>query len=220
MPVLALPNPDMKPAAIAARIRAEPQSVARLLACAEGGLTTSRAAFVVSHVGANAVDSVRIDGERFESRILSRNLASVGRVFPFVISLGAAMEGLIDGTDDLLEKYILDEIGNAALKLARREFERHLRRQYAVDKMAFMAPGSLKDWPIEQQQGLFALLGDRPAAIGATLTDSCLMLPRKTVSGIYFPSETTFMSCQLCPRAGCDHRKAPFSEAKARSFGV
>ena len=47
-----------------------------------------------------------------------------------------------------------------------------------------------------------------------------LMLPRKSVSGIYFPSEVSFFSCQLCPRDRCDGRKAPYDETLAKQYGV
>ena len=36
--------------------------------------------------------------------------------------------------------------------------------------------------------------------IGVTLTDTFLMLPNKTVSGIFYPTEVDFVTCQLCHR--------------------
>jgi hypothetical protein len=73
-----------------------------------------------------------------------------------------------------------------------------------------MAPGSLTDWPLREQRPLFALLGDTEALVGVRLTDSCLMLPNKSVSGIRFPTEKHFESCQLCPRPDCPGRRAPY----------
>jgi hypothetical protein len=46
------------------------------------------------------------------------------------------------------------------------------------------------------------------------------MLPRKSVSGIFFPAESTFFSCRLCPRDRCDNRKARYDEASAREYGI
>jgi hypothetical protein len=46
------------------------------------------------------------------------------------------------------------------------------------------------------------------------------MLPRKSISEIYSPSETTFFSCQICPRERCDGRKARYNPEKARDYGV
>jgi hypothetical protein len=78
----------------------------------------------------------------------------------------------------------------------------------------------LPDWPIEEQRPLFQLLGDVPAAIGVRLTESLLMLPAKSVSGIYFPTETSFFSYQLCPRKRCDSRKARYNLKLALEYGI
>jgi hypothetical protein len=42
------------------------------------------------------------------------------------------------------------------------------------------------------------------------LTESLLMVPVKSVSGIVFANEEEFASCQLCPREDCPGRKAPY----------
>jgi hypothetical protein len=120
----------------------------------------------------------------------------------------------------MLERYLLEEIGNFALREARRQFEDHLRRTFALEKISSMSPGSLEDWPIEEQRSLFSLLSGVESALGVGLTASLLMLPRKSVSGIYFPSEVSFLSCQLCARERCDDRKARYDEVKARDYGI
>jgi len=78
-----------------------------------------------------------------------------------------------------------------------------------------MHPGSgdVDLWPIQQQKELFALLGDIPGQIGVELTDTCLMIPNKTVSGIQFPTEQDFRSCQVCRRSVCPNRAAAFDPA-------
>ena len=75
-----------------------------------------------------------------------------------------------------------------------------------------MSPGSgdISIWPIEQQQLLFTLLEDGPQQIGVKLTESCLMLPNKTVSGFYFPTEKAIRTCQVCKRENCPSRQAVF----------
>jgi hypothetical protein len=49
--------------------------------------------------------------------------------------------------------------------------------------------------------------------IGVVLTDSFLMIPNKSVSGIRFQTETDFRSCQVCRREVCPSRSAPFDKA-------
>ncbi len=164
--------------------------------------------------------TVTIENVRLTSRVLAKNLSKVGRAFPFVLTLGKGVDAVIDNTKDILDKYLLDEIGNIALRESRKQLERHLSQQFAFDKISYMSPGSLKDWPIVEQKKLFALLSGVESAISVRLTDSCLMIPRKSISGIYFPSNVTFYSCQLCPRESCESRKARFNESKAREYGI
>jgi hypothetical protein len=76
-----------------------------------------------------------------------------------------------------------------------------------------MSPGSgdANVWPITQQRELFSLFSNVEALVGVRLTDSFLMLPNKTVSGIRFQTETDFESCELCHRESCVGRRAPFN---------
>ena len=78
--------------------------------------------------------------------------------------------------------------------------------------MSRMAPGSgaADVWPIAQQKELFSIFGNVEDLIGVKLTDRYLMIPIKSVSGILFETETTFVTCQLCPREACIRRRAPY----------
>ena len=80
---------------------------------------------------------------------------------------------------------------------------------------ARMSPGSgdADVWPIEQQRLLFALLEGVTPFIGVILTESCLMIPNKTVSGLLFSTEEDFQTCQVCHREVCPNRRAPFDAA-------
>ena len=188
--------------------------VARALSLAE-----PRAAFTPAYVDEKGTDEVVIAGKRFHSRVLRKNLEEVGRVFPVVMTVGERLEQEADRLD-MLERYYLDAIANLILTEARLHFIRHLCSRFGVEKLSWMSPGSLQEWPIEQQQPLFELLPGVEDRLGVRLTDSFLMLPRKSVSGIYFPSETTFFSCRLCPRERCDNRKARYDEAVVKEYGI
>ncbi|MBL7126991.1 MAG: hypothetical protein ISS58_07330 [Dehalococcoidales bacterium] len=75
-----------------------------------------------------------------------------------------------------------------------------------------MAPGSgaADVWPITQQKELFSIFGNVEDLIGVRLTDKYLMIPIKSVSGIFFQTKTTFITCQLCPREACIGRRAEY----------
>jgi len=183
-------------------------------------LISAKAVYKVSYIEEKPEDTVIIDGIRLKSRILRKNLEKVGRVFPYVITIGTRLEQKADASTDLLEKYYLDKIGNIALSEVRNHLEKHLRSRFALGGLSYMSPGSLEDWPIEEQRPLFSILKGAEVSIGVRLTESLLMIPRKSVSGIYFPTEVTFYSCQLCPRQNCEGRKAPYSKDLAKEYGI
>ena len=83
-----------------------------------------------------------------------------------------------------------------------------------------MAPGSgsADIWPITQQKELFSIFGNVQDLIGVKLTDKYLMIPLKSISGIFFQTETTFVTCQLCPREACIRRRAPYSPDLVRKY--
>lgn len=220
MEILSLAGGALDPESVAKRLRVADQELVRRLIDSAQAVMNPAAAFRVGYVDEKRDDGVVVDRVAFASRVLRRNLDTVGRVFPFVLTLGRDMDEIIDASGEMLEKYLLDEIANMALREARGRFEHHLRSAFALEKISCMAPGSLEDWPIEQQAPLFGLLPGVEAALGVRLTESFLMLPRKSISGIYFPSEATFFSCQLCPRERCEGRKARYDPQKAKDYGV
>ncbi|MBM4325017.1 MAG: vitamin B12 dependent methionine synthase, partial [Deltaproteobacteria bacterium] len=132
--------------------------------------------------------------------------------------IGSRLEDEVRNCADLLEQYYIDIIGNLALINARNHLEEYLRSSSDIACLSYMSPGSLPDWPIEEQKPLFSLFKGAENSIGVRLTENMLMIPRKTVSGIFFPSEVTFYSCQLCQREKCDGRKAKYSEDLARQY--
>jgi len=179
-----------------------------------------KAGYTIQYVEARSDDGVVIGGVRFNSRVLLKNLEHLERVFPHLVTIGAGLEEKARGVNDLLEKYYLDAIGNIALIQARKWLDDSLRSRFALAGLSFMSPGSLMDWPIEEQRPLFSLLDGAADGVGVTLTESCLMVPIKSVSGIYFPTETTFYNCQLCPRDRCVGRRAAYSPALAEVYGI
>ena len=62
-----------------------------------------------------------------------------------------------------------------------------------------------------RQKELFEILGGPEFvrdAIGVTYSDSWLMTPTKSMSGILFESETVYENCQHCPLERCPNRRA------------
>jgi len=175
-----------------------------------------KAMYKLAFIDEKTDDSVTIDargshgGVVLSSRVLRVNLEAAHRLFAYVATCGSELHEWGDSLDDMLHQYWVDAIKEMALVAAIQALIQHLSSCYALGRTATMAPGSLADWPIREQRPLFKILGDPQAAIGVTLTDSFLMIPNKTVSGVRFPTEERFESCQLCPRDSCPGRRAAY----------
>ena len=184
----------------------------RAVAAKAAPLARPRAIYEISFIEEKAGDSVVVGPVRFASRVLRANLETVDRVFPYIATCGPELDELPIATDDFVGQFCRDAIKEMALRAAMAALHDHLRSGFGLKRLAGMNPGSgdVDVWPIEQQRELFAIFGDVRRLIGVTLTDTCLMLPNKSVSGILFASETDFATCQLCHRKNCPNRHAPF----------
>lgn len=183
-------------------------------------LIQPRVCYDVVYISEKGKDKVKVDGVTFSSRALRKNLDKVERIFPYIITIGKPLEDKASSSNDLLRQYYLENIGDMVLRLSKQHLEKHLKRHYGLEKLSSMSPGSLKDWPITEQKPLFSLFRAEKGQIGVKLTEHMLMIPRKSLSGIYFPTEVTFFSCQLCQRERCPSRKAPYDDDLRKKYGL
>ena len=196
------------------RLHVEPNSEdgANILSMIEHAEKIGRpkAMYGLSSIDSKSEDHVVVDGVKLPSRIMRVNFADINRVFPYVVTCGRELYEWAEGLEDMLEHYWANIIMEQALAAAITYFHDHLRKEYGLDKFKSMNPGSLEDWPISQQRELFQILGNVRESIGVELTDSCLMLPIKSTSGILFQTDSNFESCELCPREDCPNRRAEY----------
>lgn len=164
----------------------------------------------IAYVEGRGDDFVVIDGIRFTSRVLAVNLAATNRVFPFLATCGVELEQWADSLEDILHRFWSEAIRENALRSALQALTDYVDETYRPGHTSRMNPGSLADWPLGEQTPLFELLGDPEAAVGVRLTESLLMVPSKSVSGIRFGKDGSFESCMLCPREACPNRRAPY----------
>ncbi len=210
---------ELDPASILATVHIaldspDAQTVRELIEKA-GQVARPKALYQASFIQAKGAETVTIDGVTFASRMLRENLDGVERVFPFVATCGHELDAVPLVAGDFLMEFWWDAIKATLLGCAIRHLNAHLKERFALEKTSSMSPGSgdATVWPIEQQRVLFALLGDVKALVGVELTDSCLMKPNKTVSGIVIPTEVDFRTCQVCRRENCPSRSAVFDAA-------
>ena len=211
--------PALDTAALLARVHVAPDSedAAAVTALIDQAREVARpkALYAEAFVEERGDDTIRIDGITFTSRMLRRKLDTVERVFPYVATCGHEMDGVALPAGDVLVQFWWDAIKAELLSAARAHLLAHLTARFRLGQTARMNPGSgdVEVWPIEQQRLLFALLGGVTPLLGVTLTASCLMIPNKTVSGLLFPTEEDFQTCQVCHRDPCPNRRAPFDAA-------
>ena len=166
----------------------------------------------IQEVGSNYVI---IDGVEFESLALSKNLLGVKKCYPYVVTCGREIDLIKLSEDSTFVDFWKDEIKARLLQAARRYLNYSISEEYGIKNLVSMAPGSadIDVWKVDEQQKLFSLFDNYCKEIEVELTDSCLMLPNKTLSGIAFESDKDFLSCQLCQRVDCVDRKVSFDES-------
>lgn len=152
-----------------------------------------------------------IGGVEFSSALLAKKLSGSTMVWPNIVTCGRELYDFSLSIPDPFDRYWCDEIMQQALTDVRSAMLRDLEAKFHPGKIAVMGPGSLVEWPLEQQVPLFRLLDEAAKFCGVELTPTLLMLPHKSVSGILFPNVDGWVSCSMCPRSGCPNRRADYS---------
>ena len=185
-------------------------------------------------------DDITIGGATFHARPLCRMMKTGTEVYPYVATCGTDMAGYGDGLTDALERYWWDIIMQDAVGRARRGLVDEIERTAGYMPVS-VNPGSIEMWPISNQPALFSMIGDVGAMIGVSIAPSFLMVPLKSISGIFFAgvggggsgtatadgtggaatepaaSAAAFThNCCLCERENCPNRSAPF-DAKLKA---
>jgi cobalamin-dependent methionine synthase I len=133
----------------------------------------------------------------------------------FLATIGSRLE---DGVSQLMSKRqilkatILDAVGSEAAEKTACYIEdrvRELASSNGAEITLRYSPGYC-DWDITQQRVLFEAMDSAP--LGVELTEECLMVPRKSVSGIIgvgrFESKILrFSPCRFCTKRDCPSRR-------------
>ena len=158
-------------------------------------------------------ENATVNGISIPSALAVEKLEGKNRCFPYIATCGPELEAWSEQyKGDYLAEFWADEVKKKFLFHISQALAKHIQEQYhTAGHLAALNPGSLASWPVSGQQELFAILGGRDfvqETIGVIYTDSFLMLPSKTLSGISFESETFYENCQHCPLDRCPNRRA------------
>jgi hypothetical protein len=214
---------DLDVASILKRLRSRRtnprlEEMARELTEAARPVARPRAIYQISHARVIDIETAEVDGVRFTSRALSRNLCDQETVYPFIATAGRELDELPLPPGDVMRQYYLDLIKTVVLVWGVDYLAERIREKYSLDFVTHMNPGELQDWPITQQRPLFSLFGGAERRIGVTLTKSGVMKPEKSRSGIMFNSPSRFVSCLLCTQLKCPGRRAAYDPVMAEEW--
>jgi hypothetical protein len=150
----------------------------------------------------------------FSSNIIARRiLFKCSKAAIFVTTIGPTLEQRVSQLMDdgeILKGAALDAVGTEAIEEVACWLERSVRDTAAAsgaDVSLRYSPGYC-DWDIKEQKVLFSALdGDLH---GVQLTEDCLMMPRKSISGIIgigFDPSITLSPCVFCNKTDCPSRR-------------
>lgn len=120
------------------------------------------------------------------------------------------MTNQLNEQGDIMEAYILDAIGSLTVENAMDKIQEQLSTEMHQQGLKISnrySPGYC-NWPLSDQTMLFDLIGLNPT--GITLSDSCLMTPRKSVSGVIgIGSQLKHHAygCVVCNNTDCIYRR-------------
>ncbi len=172
----------------------------------------------------------RGEGLNADATPLDEIVPHVNRMGLFAVTLGEAIcarIGELFDANDFAVGAMLDAAASAGADLAavmmETDFESGLRQAGDLDDDSGalrFSPGYC-GWHVSGQKKLFARL--KPETIGIELSDSCLMQPLKSVSGVIiggpislFDFDDTYSFCADCPTHSCRDR---FESLKKRNAG-
>ena len=150
---------------------------------------------------------------QFTSAKLVETLKNAEKIVCFVGTIGTGVENEINrllGKQKLADAYILDAMGSVAVENMIDRFQDLMENRFSAEDSTVtlrFSPGYC-DWPVTQQKKLFNIFD--PKQLRVELLDSCLMKPRKSISGVFgiTPRESvSYNPCRDCPTRSCDSRR-------------
>lgn len=156
-------------------------------------------------------NSIQINGKNFNpGKVIHAYLSGTSSFCVFVTTAGHELDAYkqqarADG--DLVKEFILDSLGSVIAEACVSKISEELAQLPDLEQTYSYSPGYC-GWKLTEQQILFSLLPDSPC--GITLTESCLMLPIKSISGIISLGkeiERKAYGCTICDNINCYKRK-------------
>lgn len=150
-----------------------------------------------------------------ESKVIARMLEKCEKVAMFVLTIGDHLEETIRNLNEdglVLHSAVLDAIGSNAAEMMADTIQKEIKGVVGRDGLIIsprFSPGYC-DWNIQQQQMIFQAIDGDP--LGVKLTDTCLMIPQKSISGVIgigTPESNIdkYNPCKTCRNGDCTSRR-------------
>lgn len=174
-----------------------------------GGYTIKKVANLQPKTGELTIENTTLS----IGRQLGGYIKEASEIALFLCTAGeefTRMTNTLNDQGDYMEAYILDAIGSLTVEKAMDKIQYELKTEaegYQLRTSNRYSPGYC-NWPLTDQPALFHLIGAHPTKI--TINDSCLMTPRKSVSGIIGMGQNLKhhkYGCEICSNATCIYRK-------------
>ncbi len=159
---------------------------------------------------------VRVGSAAFQSVLLADKLKEQQRVLLIVVTAGDE----IKESDRIENPLLRDALTGAVLGAAMEYVFRFVAENFKLEEGGMLQPGSLPDWPIENNHALIAEIGGVQEDLGITLNEKGYMNPWNSCSGIYFAEAGGYKNCMLCKKLDCIGRRTEFNQEEyTRIFG-
>jgi len=130
----------------------------------------------------------------FSSSDLIRLFGHAKQLAAFVVSVGAELEAEVkrrsENNEDLLNAYFLDVVASEALMRLIRDLRTCIQNDLDTQEEAtvvtryWYCPG-YGNWDVRDQVQLFVALQNEAEQVGVRLNNHCVMIPRKSYSGLF-----------------------------------
>lgn len=161
-----------------------------------------------------------VGGTRFRSPKMAGALAGSDTICCFLATVGPVVDMEVEALMNqkrFADAYVLDAIGSMSAEHVVEEFYQRMAGRQAEEGGAVtlrFSPGYC-DWPIQEQRPLFNLFDKEADAAKVALSDTCLMSPRKSVSGLFglLPPgvkgvHPAYNPCKTCTKRDCIARRS------------
>lgn len=179
-------------------------------------LIASSYSYVIRDIVSVAGNLITIEGSiTLKSRVIARLLERCEKAAIFALTIGNHLEDMVAYLAEnklVLQATVLDAIGSSAAERLAAYVSDRIKRIANLEGLVTsqrFSPGYC-DWAVSQQKKVFkALRGD---TAGIRLTESLLMIPRKSVSGIIgigLPDKgiENYNPCLTCKKKNCPGRR-------------